>query len=156
MTPEDPGPPPDSLVVRAEREGFYARLWPRPALGPWRIARSVAGILVVAGGVGALTGDELVLQVQIAALLALFLGLLYAFSLGPGFVPVEITVDDHAVNWGGERFAIPAVRDCLVRDGTLELMGTTGTVLARIDGVDAAAGRWLSLAIRASLPEREG
>jgi hypothetical protein len=151
---EDPGPPPDSLVVRAEREGFYARVWPKPVLPARRIAGAAVGIAALSIAVALATGSDPWLRAEVGACVALFVGLLSLFSIGPGFVPVEIAVDDHAVNWGGERFPLPVVADCVVRDRVLELVGAEGRALARIDGVDAAAARWLSLAIKASLPVR--
>jgi hypothetical protein len=151
--PEDPGPPPErGLVVRPQGEGFYARVWPRPVPPARRVVPPLAGTAAAAGVLAFLSGPDPVLRLTVALSIGLFGLLLVLFALGAGFMPVEITVDDDRVAWGGERYPIRTVTDCVVVGRALELRGAEGRVLARIDGVDPAVGRWLSLAIRASLP----
>jgi hypothetical protein len=150
---EDPGPPPErGLVVRPQGEGFYARISPRPVPSP----RMWVPAMATFGGLGVLLavvlGDGGWLSVEIAVSIVLFGLLLVGFAFGAGFFPVEIVVDDTMVSWGGERFPMPLVADCRHTGRALELVATDDRILARIDGVPPDAGRWVSLAIRASLP----
>ncbi|MEZ4238268.1 MAG: hypothetical protein R3F59_19380 [Myxococcota bacterium] len=150
---EDPGPPPRTgLVVRPEGEGFYARINPRPAI-PW--ARWVAGwvaFLALGAGLAAMITTDVWLAAEIVVSIGLFAGLLFAFGHGKGYIPVEIVVDDERVTWGGERYPIATVADCRVEERALVLVGQDGRALARVDGVEPEAARWVSLAVRASLP----
>lgn len=150
---EDPGPPPErGLVVRAQGEGFYARVAPRPTVPP-RLWAPALGAFAAAGvGLALMLGDGGWLSVEIAASILLFGTLLLGFGIGAGLFPVEIVVDDRTVSWGGERIPMPLVADCRMVGRTLELVGADDRILAKIDGVLPEAGRWVSLAIRASLP----
>lgn len=150
---EDPGPPPArGLVVRPQGEGFYARVSPRPmpAFRVWGPA--VAGFVVVGLLLAFVFGDDGWLAFEIVVSIVLFGTLIIGFGVGGGFFPVEIVVDDTTVNWGGERYPMSVVGDCRAIERTLELVGRDDRILARIDGVPPDVGRWVSLAIRASLP----
>jgi hypothetical protein len=150
---EEPGPVPErGLVVRAEGEGFYARVQPRPAV-PWGLwGAAMTALLAVAGVLAAVIATDVVLAIQIVASVALFGALLLGFAHGSGYFPVEVVVDDERITWGGERFAIGMVEDCVVEGRSVRLVGAGHRTLAQIEGVDPEAGRWLALAIRASLP----
>jgi hypothetical protein len=150
---EDPGPAPDrGLVVRAQGEGFYARVLPRPVPSPRIWGPGLAVFLAVGVGLAWLYGDGGWLSIEIALCIVLFGLLLLAFAFGAGFFPVEIVVDDRTVTWGGERIPMGLVSDCRMAGRTLELVGPGDRILAKIEGVLPDAGRWVSLAIRASLP----
>lgn len=150
---EDPGPAPEQgLVVRAQGEGFYARVLPRPLPSP-RVWVPGLGVFVVVGaGLAGIYGDGGWLSFEIALCILVFGLLLLIFAFGAGFFPVEVVVDDHTVTWGGERIPMTLVSDCRMVGRTLELVGSEDRILAKIEGVLPDAGRWVSLAIRASLP----
>ncbi|MEQ1568771.1 MAG: hypothetical protein ABMA64_24240 [Myxococcota bacterium] len=149
---EHPGPAPEGMVVRPQGEGFYARVWPRPTpRAGWLVPR-VAAIALASGAAWAGSGPDPSLRWTVAGSIALFGALLVGYSIGAGFVPVEISVDDDQVDWGGERFGWAAIGDCAVAGDTLELRSREGRVLAAIRGLEAPTARWLSLAIRASVP----
>lgn len=149
----DPGPVPErGLVVRPQGEGFYARVSPRPA-APWgRWGAVMAAMAAVGVALAAAIADDGWLAAEIVACVALFGALLLGFSHGAGYFPVEITADDRLVVWGGDRFPVESVVDCVAEGRTLRLVGAGGRVLAEIEGVEPEVGRWLSLAVRASLP----
>jgi hypothetical protein len=149
---EHPGPVPAGLVVRGQGEGFYARVWPKPYPPASRLVPAVTGIAAISAAVGYVAGSDPMQQLTVGASIALFGVLLGGFALGAGFVPVEITADDHQISWSGERFPVTVVGDCAVRGRALELVGRDGRVLARIDGLTEAQARWLSIAVRASIP----
>lgn len=139
-------------MVRAEGEGFYARVWPRPVPPPGPTAAAVLGVATVAAAVGWFGGRDGWAQLYVGLSAALFLLLLLGFSFGARFVPVEIVADDRVITWSGERFPVGVVADCVLRGRSLELLGPEGRVLARVDGVQPEHGRWLAVAVRASIP----
>lgn len=150
--PVDPGPAPASLVVRAQGEGFYARLYPRPAPSPLQLTGVVLGFGAAGLGLALLFAESTSMAVQITAAILLFGVLLSSFVWFSGWFPVEVVVDDTVVNWNSERIPMALVRDCVAREGTVELLGEAGRPLAVVHHLQPDAARWLSLAIRASLP----
>jgi hypothetical protein len=150
---EDPGAPPErGIVVRLTADGYFVRVWPRPELPVARLA----GAGAVTAGIGAALGmgfapgqPWLIATITLGCLL--FVGLLGAFAFGSGFMPVEVAVAGTTLNWDGERHAMAQVGDCAVVGRRVELRARDGRVLGAIDHVPPDVGRWLSLAIRASL-----
>ncbi len=140
------------MVVRAEDEGFYARLYPSPR-PDWR---ALLGGAAVFGGVGvgiaAVLAEQPEVRTWIVASSLLFGALLYGFAFGAGFFPVEIRADDSVLYWGGERYPWSRVGACVADGGRLELRSPEGTALARVDHLRPEVARWIALAVTASLP----
>lgn len=151
---EDPGPPPErGLLVRTTPDGYYLRIWPQPG---WP-ALQMAGTAVGAAALGAAIGwwfssNDPVMWVTIIVASVVFIGLLQLFAFGQHFFPVEVVVGATTINWDGERHALSTVADCAWADHRLELRAREGRLLGVIPHVRPEVGRWVSLAIRASLP----
>jgi hypothetical protein len=118
-----------------------------------KMAALVGSSAVAGAAIGWLfSSDNAFVFVTIAISAVVFMGLLGLFWFGAGFMPVEVVVRGGVVNWDGERYAMSVVRDCVYTPPRLELRTEGGRMLAAIDHVPADVGRWVSLAIRASLP----
>lgn len=150
---EDPGPPPArGLVVRHLPEGYYVRIWPQPALPLLRLLGLGVGSAILGTGIGLwFTADEPLLLSTIIIASVVFIELLGLFAYGRSFFPAEISVGPTVINWDGERHALSSVRDCVYLEHRLELRAEQGRVLGMIDHVAPEVGRWVSLAVRASL-----
>ncbi len=142
-------------MVRAEEDGFYARLQPSPTPAPGVILGVVVAFGAVGGVLALLTSDEPVVQAWVALGSVAFGVLLWGFSFGQGFFPVEVRGDGRCLSWSGERYAWSQVGSCVAEQGRLELRGPDGAVLASADHLKPEAARWVADAVMASLPEVE-
>lgn len=151
---QDPGAPPErGLLVRPTPDGFYLRIWPQPAVPALQMLGAAAASATLGAGIGWwFSREDPVMWVTIIIASVVFVGLLQILSFGRHFFPVEVVVRHQTINWDGERHALASVHDCAFAGHRLELRAAQGRLLGAIDHVRPEVGRWVALAIRASLP----
>jgi hypothetical protein len=138
--------------VRPLPDGYYLRIWPQPAVPLLQFGGLTLVAAIGGAGIGWLfaPADPFLFR-TIALSSVIFVWLLSAIAYGSAFFPVEVVVSGNVINWDGERHALSIVRDCVHAHHRLELRAEGERVLGAIDHVSPAVGRWVSLAIRASL-----
>ncbi len=138
--------------MRPEREGFHARVWPRPPT-PWLRFAGAAGASGALGvGLGLTTRQPLEQTVAAAAALAGFGLALAVVSWLPGFAPVELEVDDTQVYWNGERYPWARLGGARAVGGTLTLHDPVGSRVDDLHHLPPEVASWLAAALQASVP----
>lgn len=137
--------------MRAEPNGFYARLQPTPRIE----APKVVAVVLVFGSVGAVIALLATPQPEVRAWIvggSVFFGLLLsAVIFGQGFFPLEIVGDERALSWSGERYAWAQLGGCVAEGGRLQLRSIDDRVLATADHLEPEAARWIAQVIAVSL-----
>jgi len=148
----DPGsPPPRGIVVRAEPEGFYARLYPapHPPLAAVGIGAVVSGLFGV--GLALVMTETPEVRVWIVLASVSLVGLIGAFRFGAGFIPIEVRGDHAGLTFAGDRIPWSMVSGGAWHDGTLTVRGASGGVLAQAVHLRPDVARWVAQAIDASV-----
>ena len=141
--------------MRPEEDGFYVRLHPRPKAQPTMVVGVLVGFGLVGGVLGVLTSPEPVVRLWVGIGSVAFGLLLWGFSFGQGFFPVELIGDQRVLSWAGERHSWSQIGDCKADESTLRLLGVHGQVLAEVRHVVPEAAAWTAALVRASLEPQE-
>ena len=111
------------------------------------------GFGVVGLIIGWIASPVTTVRVWVAVGSAVFGLLLYGFSFGQGFIPVELQGDERVLSWSGERFAWSQIGSCVAEGTRLELRGKNGAVIASLDHLEPEAAAWTARLVEASLEE---
>ncbi len=140
-------------MARPEGEGFYVRLQPAPSLQAPAVFGVVGGFGLAGGIIAMATTSEPYVQGWVVGGSVLFGLLLFAFSYGQGFFPVELIGDERCLAWGGDRFVWSQIGSCEAKAGTLRLRSLDGRVLAEAKHLQPEAAAWTAQLIEASLAD---